>query len=264
MTRYCAEHGLKSLFDPHAQVKDMISPLIFEPGTSFSYGYCIDWAGLLIERATGMGLDEVFNQNIFAPLGIKHMHFYPTEEVVKKKMWVCVRVDGKLQTTPRGFGLERAERPEEIDLKLGGGALYGSQKEYLAFLRGLLRSDPRYLGNGHRLLTPIGFSELFSPSIKPGPGTEQLSAMVNAWIPHPPLATPETINHSVGFALTLENMPGRRRAGTGFWGGACKTNYWIDPASGVAGLAGTSLRNGEDPWEEFNVEFERVLYASLK
>lgn len=263
MTRYCAEHGLKSLFAPHAQVKDMVAPLIFEPGDSFSYGYCIDWAGLLIERVTGSGLDTYFQQNIFAPLKITNMAFYPTKDVVEKKMWVCVRVDGELRVTPHGFGLERAENPEEIELLLGGGALYGSQKEYLAFLRGVLRSDPRYQGTGHRLLSPRGYAELFTSSVPPA-GTQMLSAMVNAWIPHPPLATPETINHSVGFALTLEDIPDRRRAGSGFWGGACKTNYWIDPATGVAGLAGTSLRNGEDPWEGFNVEFERVLYDSLK
>lgn len=264
MTRYFEDAGCHNLFAPGTQVSDMVTPLVFNPGEGWSYGYCIDWAGVLVERISGLRLDEYFERNIWAPLGIKHMECFPTDEVKAKKMWVCVRNEaGEPQVMPNGFGLGRAERPEDVGVVLGGGALYGSQKEYLAFLRGILRSDPRYQGSGHALLSTKSYAELFTPSVAPDhPGMPTLVGMVNGWIPFEP-ATEHTLSHSVGFALSLADKPGRRRAGSGFWGGACKTNYWIDPATGLAGVAGTSLRNGQDPWEEFNIEFERVLYASL-
>lgn len=265
MTRYFEDQGCANLFAPGTKVEDMVTPLVFEPGDGFSYGYCIDWAGVLVERVSGMRLDKYFERYMWAPLGIKHMECFPIEEVRKKKMWVCIRnTEGQPEVMPTGFGLGRAERPEDVGVVLGGGALYGSQKEYLAFLRGILRSDPRYKGEGAALLSAQSYKELFTPSLSPEhPGTATLVTMVNGWIPFD-LATEQTLSHSVGFALSLADKPGRRKAGSGFWGGACKTNYWIDPATGLAGVAGTSLRNGQDPWEGFNLEFEKVLYASLE
>lgn len=42
--------------DPEAYVQ----PLVFEPGTSYTYGVGVDWAGFLIERVTGKSLEEYF------------------------------------------------------------------------------------------------------------------------------------------------------------------------------------------------------------
>jgi CubicO group peptidase (beta-lactamase class C family) len=36
--------------------------------------------------------------------------------------------------------------------------------------------------------------------------------------------------------LNLDPVEGRRRAGSLTWGGLFNTYYWIDPASGVAGV----------------------------
>lgn len=42
--------------DPEAYVQ----PLVFEPGTNYTYGIGIDWAGFLVERVTGKTLEEYF------------------------------------------------------------------------------------------------------------------------------------------------------------------------------------------------------------
>jgi len=39
----------------------------------------------------------------------------------------------------------------------------------------------------------------------------------------------------LGFHLTLEDLPGMRRAGTGDWAGIFNCYYWVDRASGVGG-----------------------------
>jgi CubicO group peptidase (beta-lactamase class C family) len=51
------------------------APLTFEPRQSWMYGPGIDYAGLLIERVTGLSLEEYMRQNLWEPLGIKDMTF---------------------------------------------------------------------------------------------------------------------------------------------------------------------------------------------
>ncbi|KAL4750199.1 beta-lactamase/transpeptidase-like protein [Aspergillus terricola var. indicus] len=39
-------------------------PLLFQPGTSWGYGAGLDWAGMLIERITGVRLSTYIKHNI--------------------------------------------------------------------------------------------------------------------------------------------------------------------------------------------------------
>jgi CubicO group peptidase (beta-lactamase class C family) len=42
----------------------------------WEYGINIDWAGILIERASGLKLNDYFQQHIFQPMGITHISEY--------------------------------------------------------------------------------------------------------------------------------------------------------------------------------------------
>lgn len=39
-------------------LKDIVQPLIRQPGEGWEYGVNIDWAGIALERATGLSLNE--------------------------------------------------------------------------------------------------------------------------------------------------------------------------------------------------------------
>ncbi|KAL8641230.1 MAG: hypothetical protein Q9228_001947 [Teloschistes exilis] len=56
-------------------------PLLFEPGTRWEYGVGIDWAGTVVERISGMSLNDYFQKNIFQPLGIENISFFPSAEM---------------------------------------------------------------------------------------------------------------------------------------------------------------------------------------
>ena len=45
-------------------------PLLFEPGTAYTYSLSIDVLGRLVEVVSGMTLAEFFEQRIFAPLAM--------------------------------------------------------------------------------------------------------------------------------------------------------------------------------------------------
>lgn len=50
-------------------------PLVREPNTEFNYGVNIDWAGIAVERVTGMSLGAYCKEIIFDPLGLKDTAF---------------------------------------------------------------------------------------------------------------------------------------------------------------------------------------------
>ncbi len=78
--------------------------------------------------------------------------------------------DGKLSVTQNGFGFGRSTDDAVIrkqELQAGGAGLFGTQADYLRFLRGILRSDPKHASDGGPagLLKPESYAELFKPSM---------------------------------------------------------------------------------------------------
>ncbi|WWC66068.1 uncharacterized protein I303_108690 [Kwoniella dejecticola CBS 10117] len=272
LSKWHAQNPSPSLFDPKATVKSLCTPFIYEPGTSWTYSTSIDWTGKLVERVSGLDLEEYFQKNLFAPCGIKTLTFYPTEEIKKHKMSICYRdAEGKVQRIPNNFGMGRPTEADQVPKALlsGGGGLFGTQRDYLTFLRHLLQCDPSSPHRSDRpLISPESWKELFTPSIPKGEGYTGLDNIVTMvskpeYI-HPP-PTIDTINHSVGFLLTLEEFTAGRKAGSGCWSGAAKTQFWIDPKTGIAAVCGTQLLSpSPDPWYASYVEFERTLYAALE
>lgn len=53
--------------------QDFMNPLIFEPGSRLTYGIELDWISFMIERITGLRLDQYVRQNIAEPLGLETM-----------------------------------------------------------------------------------------------------------------------------------------------------------------------------------------------
>ena len=47
-------------------------PRLFEAGTDFKYGTGLGFVGLMIEKVTGLSLEEYCKQNIFNPLGMQN------------------------------------------------------------------------------------------------------------------------------------------------------------------------------------------------
>ena len=76
------------------------APLNDQPGTTFRYGYSIDVLGRLIEVVSGKPLDQVFQERVFGPLGMKDSAFYVPEE-----KWSRL---GVLYTRKQGGGIERS------------------------------------------------------------------------------------------------------------------------------------------------------------
>lgn len=85
-----ASPEIKAIQEDHEfETQDIVKvlssrPLLFEPGTAWSYSLCHDLLGALIEKITGMSFGAFMEQEIFKPLGLKETTFHPTEETLNQ------------------------------------------------------------------------------------------------------------------------------------------------------------------------------------
>ena len=119
--------------------ESVISPLFPETIRLIILKTNIDWAGILVERVTGMSLNDYFQQHIFAPLGIKNISFFPTAEMKSKLVHISQRAkDGTL--TPREHLLrmplvtEFGSHEQQRLFSSGGGGCFAQPKEYVKII----------------------------------------------------------------------------------------------------------------------------------
>jgi CubicO group peptidase (beta-lactamase class C family) len=107
-------------------------PLVHQPGETWCYGTGIDWAGLAVERATGMKLGEVMEKNIFGPLGLERIKMVPTSDMRRDLAGMHQR-DEKGQVYEREHLLKRSLDPSQAKdvFHSGGAGLFARPKDYL-------------------------------------------------------------------------------------------------------------------------------------
>jgi CubicO group peptidase (beta-lactamase class C family) len=128
-------------------------PLIDQPGAGFHYGLSNDLLGFIIARLEGVSLGKVLEQRVFTPLGMRDTGFIVPREKRTRRAGLCgFDAEGHLTpltTTPGRQAL--GERPDDMTFEAGGGGLWSTLDDYLAFAR-------IFLGGGEvdgvRLLRP--------------------------------------------------------------------------------------------------------------
>jgi CubicO group peptidase (beta-lactamase class C family) len=212
-------------------------PLLFDPGEDWSYGIGIDWAGKMIEAATGEALGAHLARVIFEPLGMVDTSFKLRPDQRARLAAMHGRgADGALSVIP-------FEVPQEPEFETGGGGLYGTARDYLAFARMILN------GGKHgkiRLLKPETVAEMARDQIAPLAVRPMISAvptatrdadffpgMANGW--------------GLTFLVNRRPSPQGRAAGGLAWAGLGNTFYWIDHGRGTAGIFMSQILPFFDP-----------------
>ncbi|CAK5284762.1 unnamed protein product [Mycena citricolor] len=239
-----------------------------EPGTDFSYGISSDAAGFVVEALSGKTLEQYFKDHIFCPLGITAPSFHRTPELAANFLPIHLR-------TPAGtfvrwtappvvpFDEETGEADNvgiEVKLMHGGAGIYSSQKDYLKILQHILRIKTRRDTTG--LLSPSSVDLMFEPTLPPL-GAKTISERMS-WNPYLNLPA-GSAQYSHGLVLFTEDLPGKRRKGTGAWGGLAMTSYFMDPTTGIAVIFGTQILPPRDKvYEKVYGEIERTIYDAIE
>ena len=136
------EEALGGEIDSHVAPDDWIArlaalPLIDEPGNGFHYGHSTDLLGFLIARMEDAPLGAVLQRRIFGPLGMKDTGFtVPREKRDRRAGMYGFDEAGRLIKRLTATGNSTLpERPEDMKYEGGGGGLWSTLDDYLAFAR---------------------------------------------------------------------------------------------------------------------------------
>jgi methyl acetate hydrolase len=254
MGRYMEKRGAPGIIS--CQNAALALPLVFEPGEKWDYGINIDWVGKAVERTSGQKLGDYFAEHLFAPIDMPDTAFKLTPAHRARLVGMHARgADGAL--SPLEF-----EIPQEPEFEMGGGGLYGTASDYLAFERVFL-NDGRTAG-GRQVLRPETVREMSQNAI----GAVNVRKLVTA---NPPSSNdaeffPGMVKKwGLGFMISTEAVAGGRGAGSLAWAGLGNTYFWIDPAKRVAGVILMQLLPFADAKSLALFDaFEKAVYAALE
>jgi methyl acetate hydrolase len=250
--RYMAAKGIPGIIS--CQNAALALPLVFEPGEKWDYGIAIDWVGKAVERASGQRLGDYFADHLFRPIGMTDTGFRLTADHRTRLAGMHARgEDGAL--APIEF-----EIPQDLEFEMGGGGLYGTAGDYLAFQRVFLNQGR---ADGGQVLKPETAALMAQNAIGDlnvrllktaipdySNDAEFFPGMVKKW--------------GLGFMVSTGKVPGGRGAGSLNWAGLGNTYFWIDPRTGVAGVILTQLIPFADPKALALLDaFEQAVYAAL-
>jgi CubicO group peptidase (beta-lactamase class C family) len=140
-------------------------PLIDQPGAGFHYGLSDDVLGFLIARLEGAPLGVVLDRRVLTPLGMRDTCFTVPPQKRDRCAGFCgFDNEGRLTALTEAPGRHAlSQRPEGTTFEAGGGGLWSTLDDYLAFAR-MLIADRR---SGAQLLRPETRAMMTSNQLTP-------------------------------------------------------------------------------------------------
>ena len=190
-------------------------PLAFHPGDEWQYGASTDYVAILVEKISGMSLDDFLRERIFEPLGMQDT-FYNIPESKVGQVAAVYRPTGPGNT----IELFRAPAYREPTRYFGGQAgLSSTAADYFRFHQMMLNGGEL---DGVRILSPRTISLMVSNHISDklvyirGPG----------------------YGFGLGYGIVMDSGLANDHLSPGsfLWGGAWGTVAWVDPVEDILGV----------------------------
>ncbi|WP_204848133.1 serine hydrolase domain-containing protein [Rhodopila globiformis] len=252
LTRYQKVTGLPDVGT--CKYASLLAPLEFDPGDRWEYGINMDWVGKAVEAVSDQSLEVYFREHIFAPLGMNDSGFLiSTPQKARVTQMYKRRQDGSLE--PMAF-----EMPQRPEFFMGGGALFSTPRNYIAFTQMLLH-DGTF--NGARVLKPetvalmrqnnmgdLNVTTLKTVQPDLSNDANLFPGMVQKW--------------GLSFDINTQPGPAGRSAGSIAWAGLFNTYFWVDPNQKVTGVIMSQLLPFADAHVlDLFAKFESGLYRAV-
>lgn len=222
-------------------------PLRSEPGDVYHYSVAVDITGLVVQRLSGLPLDEYIDRHILKPLQMNDTFFEVPED--KRHRFVQNHIinpqTGSLVDiayAPAPYGYRKGVAMSDffdVSLISGGGGLVSTAMDYARFAEMMRRGGTL---DGVRILGPKTVSFMTRNHLSE-------ESMHAAWEQRP---TPDIGRAGFGFGLGFGVVTDSAAIGIlgsdgeYNWGGAAGTIFWIDPVEELVVISMIQLM--QSPW----------------
>jgi CubicO group peptidase (beta-lactamase class C family) len=224
-------------------------PLMYQPGTKWSYSASMDVQGYIIEKLSGQSLPDFYAEHIFKPLGMKDAGFFvPADKRARfvtlyqgseKEPLKAVKVGGEYDAAP--------------GMPSGGGGMVSTAEDYYRFASMLANGGEL---NGVRIISPESVTLMTANHLAPhlltgefGIGSHTMRAGFGYGY-----------NCAVVFDPPMAGLSDGK--GEFLWDGAAGTWFWVDPTNDVVFVGMIQRMLG--PWSP-DVEYlsRSTIYGAL-
>ncbi len=225
-------------------------PLLYEPGSRWSYSLATDVCGHLIEVMSGKPLELFLKERLFMPLDMVDTAFSVPHEKLDRFAACYERAPDKslsLQDDPQ---ISRYRTPPVAPS--GAGGLLSSITDYANFCEMLLNQG-KFRGQqviGRPILDMMMRNHL---------GKSSLAQMAVGGFSE---TSNEGVGFGLGFATTIDAAAsGTVGEGDFYWGGLASTLFWVDPVENLCVIFLTQLI----PSSTFNFrgQIKNMIYGAL-
>lgn len=211
-------NGLKEMVDKIATI-----PLLFQPGTKWSYSAAVDIQGYIIEKLSGQTLGAFMADHVWKPLRMADTGFMVPPENAARLSGVFVvneMTGNKLYEIPAGTipGVQDFTKPPAMES--GGGGSVSTVDDYARFCQMILNKGEL---DGVRILKPETVAMLQQNQLESTVVPEATGGL--------PAIGSDALGFGLDFAVVLDPDKLQVPEGKGsiWWGGAAGTWFWIDP-----------------------------------
>jgi methyl acetate hydrolase len=213
-------------------------PLLHDPGSRWTYGMSAKLLGQIVEKVSGVGLDQFFNSRIFQPLGLQDT-FYLVPSAKLSRVATTNHRDGK-------GGFVETANPSRLGSRAAGdGGLFSTAADYATFLQMLLnegkwRQTTLLTKESVRTMTENQIGDIFVQTQHTTDPAQSKDFPFNAG------------RDKFGFAFQIATAPDGNVGNTGSagsawdsdlrspgsysWAGSYNTHFWVDPKRQVAAV----------------------------
>lgn len=190
------------------------TPLAFQPGTNYEYGFGPTIAGRIIEVVSGMRYEDFLHTRLFVPLGMTDTTFHPNE-AQRARIARTYKMDEDTHQLVPGYNPFVTSDVTVTHMPEPAGGLFSTATDMGRFYSMIAGQGEL---NGKRILAAKSVQDMTTPvSVTPEGGPAR------------------QLNYASGWQCNIENqrvcsaMP----VGSFGHGGAFATNGWVDPQSGI-------------------------------
>lgn len=185
------------------------TPLAFQPGTSYEYGFGPTVAGRIIEIVSGMKYEDFMRTRVFEPLGMKDTTFHPND-ALRARIARTYKMDEDTQELVPGYNPFVTSDASVTHMPEPAGGLFSTAADMGRFYAMIANNGEL---DGRRILKAKSVKDMTTPVTAGG----------------------KQLNYACGWQCNTETqrvcaaMP----VGSFGHGGAFATNGWVDVKSGI-------------------------------